>query len=423
MAIALTAIMLAGCGQAGNTDNATNQGGTEEQTTSGEAIRIVNGKIEIDNQLKAFAAEYEAKTGQEVVIESLGGGVDINGALKGYLAAGNMPDVFVFGGDGDYETWKDNMADMSDAEWAKHTEFAYKGENGEVVGFPYAIEGYGITYNADVLEQAGVNPEELINADAWKVAFEKIDGMKEELGLQAVASVAAESGQMFWSTGNHIFGYYLSGGLDRADHTYTDMLQNSTIDQARMEEFADFVKVLFDYADPKVLISGTYDDQLALWAQGKAAFIIQGNWIDPSLPDYDVEFNMGIAPLAFTKADMTGILADSPSWWALNKDSNNIEASKEFLNSLALSEEGQRTLVEESGMISPYDNCEIEPLTPLARALQEYVVAGNTYSWGWTKMPDGMAMNATGPVFELYAKGELDRDGFVRMMEKAIAEY
>ena len=74
MAIALTAIMLAGCGQAGNTDNATNQGGTEEQTTSGEAIRIVNGKIEIDNQLKAFAAEYEAKTGQEVVIESLGGG-------------------------------------------------------------------------------------------------------------------------------------------------------------------------------------------------------------------------------------------------------------------------------------------------------------------------------------------------------------
>ena len=32
-------------------------------------------------------------------MESLGGGVDVNGQLKNYYAAGNMPDIFAFGVD------------------------------------------------------------------------------------------------------------------------------------------------------------------------------------------------------------------------------------------------------------------------------------------------------------------------------------
>jgi raffinose/stachyose/melibiose transport system substrate-binding protein len=55
--------------------------------------------------------------------------------------------------------------------------------------------------------------------------------------------------------------------------------------------------------------------------------------------------------------------------------------------------------------------------------LKTYVDSGNTYSWEWTKMPEGIAMNATGAVFELYAKGQIDRDGFVDMMSTAIADY
>lgn len=32
-------------------------------------------------------------------------------------------------------------------------------------------------------------------------------------------------------------------------------------------------------------------------------------------------------------------------------------------------------------------------------------------------------MNATGPVFELYAKGQLDKEGFVSTMASSIADY
>ncbi|TCL56001.1 raffinose/stachyose/melibiose transport system substrate-binding protein [Kineothrix alysoides] len=424
---------LTGCGSGTQTAGESSAGaevqtnkaeaGTEEVSASGEAIRIVNGKIEIDEPLKAFAKAYQEKTGQEVVIESLGGGVDINGTLKGYLAAGNMPDIFVFGGEGDYQTWKEYMTDLSGEEWASQTDFGFKSEDGKVVGFPYAVEGYGITYNKNVLEAAGIDPASLVTYDAYKNAFETIDSKKEELGLTAVCSVAAESGQMYWSTGNHLFGYYLSAGLERGDDKYIDMLKEGSIDNDRLGQFADFIGMLFDYSDQSTLVSGTYDDQLALWAQGKTAFITQGNWIDPSLPDYNVEFDCGIAPLAFSKEEISGVLADCPSWWSVYNNGKNTDACKAFLNELATSEEGQKCLVIDCGMISPYETCTVTPTTPLAVSLKTYVDAGNTYSWGWTKMPEGIAMNSTGAVFELYAKDEIDKDTFVAMMGTAIADY
>lgn len=435
--LAVSAI-LAGCGS-GAATNETSASGADTQSSAAEtkageskadskagegALRLVNGKIEIDSQLKKVAEKYKEKTGQEVVIESLGGGVDIQGQLKSYKAADNMPDIFVIGGDGDYANWTDSVADLSDSEFAKNTDFAYKDKaSGKVVGFPYAVEGYGITYNADILEKAGIDPETLKNYDAFKAAFEKLDSMKSELGLQAVASVAAESGQMYWSTGNHLFGYYYTGGLDRGDNKYFDMAMKGEFDDQRLSEFADMTALLFKYADPQVLISGTYDDQLALWAQGKTAFITQGNWIDPSLPTYNVTFKAGLLPLAFTKADMTKILADCPSWWCVYKDGKNVDAAKKFLDYLAIDPDAQEILVKEAGMISPYKTSTVEPETPLAVSLKKYVDAGNTSSWAWSNMPEGIAQNKLGLIFESFAKGDMTNDQFVQMMKTTIADY
>lgn len=424
MASVLATSLLVACTGGASTTETTAGGSGGGATGTGEPLRIVNGKIEIDPQLKDIAKKYQEETGQEIIIESLGGGVDIQGQLKSYLAANNMPDMFVIGGDGDYANWTDYVADLGDTAFAKDTDFTYKDDaTGKVVGFPYAVEGYGITYNADILEKAGVDPAKLINYDAYKEAFEKIDSMKDELGLTAVASVAAESGQMYWSTGNHLFGYYYTGGLKRDDHTYFDRAMNGELDDARLKEFAEFTKLLFQYSDSQVLISGTYDDQLALWAQGKTAFVTQGNWVDPSLPTYNVTFKCGIAPFAFTKKDMPQLLADCPSWWVVYKDSKNVDGAKAFLDYLATSEAGQNALVKEAGMISPYKSSTVKPTTPLAVSLKTYVDAGNTSSWDWSNMPEGLAQNALGVVFESFAKGDLDTDQFVELMKTTVADY
>jgi raffinose/stachyose/melibiose transport system substrate-binding protein len=423
---AMTGAFLVGCGGEAPTGTDTESSSTENSTTEntsteGVTIRLLNGKIEIDEPLRKYAELYKEKTGVEVVIESLGGGADAGATLKGYLAAGNMPDMFTIAGEGDYNTWKDYLEDLSNEPWNGDTKISYSSPEGKVVGFPYAVEGYGITYNKDLLDKANIDPASLTNVNAYKDALEKLDSMKDELGIVAVTSMAAEAGQMWWSVANHNFGTYLATGLEVGDTKYIDMLKSGEIDRERMTQYGEFLKLLFDYADKNTLISGSYDDQLALWAQGKTVFVHQGNWIDPSLPSYNVTFNMGIAPLAFMEEDTDGILADAPSWWVVYNEGKNIQACKDFLNSLASTEEGAKCLVTDCGMISPFASNTTEPTTPLASDLMQWVKAGKTYSWQWPKMPDGFGMNTLGPIFESFAKEDVDVNGFVDLMENAAA--
>jgi len=386
------------------------------------SIRLINGKVEIDSQLKAYAKAYEERTGQKVVIESLGGGVDIVGQIKNYNAAGNMPDIFVVV-PSDLDQFAGLYMELNDEPWVSETDMALKDKKGNVVGAPYAVEGIGLIYNADILAKAGIDPATLINVNSQRAAFEKLDKMKTELGLQAVISVAADSGQMYWSTGNHIFSAYLTIGVSRNDKTLINKLLQGEIDKGRLGQFADYVKLLFDYADPSVLFSGTYDDQIALFARGKTAFLTQGNWIDPSLPSYGTKFSCGILPYAFLETDTPGVTADSPSWWAVYSKTKNIAAVKAFLNDILLSDEGQRMFVEDCGAISAYRNCKYSPSTPVSADLFAKMVKFPTYAWDWTLMPAGLAQNATAQVFELYAKGQIDKAQFVNMLSKAIEDY
>ena len=107
------------------------------QAADGDTIRLVNGKIEVDAQLKKLAEMYEKETGTKVEIESMGGGIDIQGTLKGYYQSDNMPDIFVNGGATDFANWTDLLVDMSDQDWASDTDAAYVDDEQGTIGFPY----------------------------------------------------------------------------------------------------------------------------------------------------------------------------------------------------------------------------------------------------------------------------------------------
>lgn len=102
MAACMVASVFVGCG-GGNGGSSSG-----DNNSSGKSLRLVNGKIEVDAQLKELAEAYEKETGTKVTIESMGGGVDIQGQLKNYNQAGNMPDIFVCGGSSDFKNWTDN---------------------------------------------------------------------------------------------------------------------------------------------------------------------------------------------------------------------------------------------------------------------------------------------------------------------------
>lgn len=395
------------------------------QAAEGDTIRLVNGKIEVDAQLKKLAEMYEEETGVKVEIESLGGGIDIQGTIKGYYQSDNMPDIFVNGSGSDFANWEGMLVDMSDQEWVADTDAAYVDEEEGTIGFPYTTEAIGLAYNKSILDAAGIDPATLTSPDAIKEAFETLDSKKDELGITAAVGYCAEAVNLYWSTGNHVFGNYLDAGLERDDTTYIDLLNDGgQLDTERFTDFANFVGLLNQYSDPALLVSGTYDQQILNFASGKYAFVTQGSWIGATMTGDDADayaeagnFEVGMVPYAFQDGIDT-ILTNSPSWWSVYKD-GNVEEAEAFLQWLT-TDAAQEVLVKEAGFISPFKSCTVVGDDPFAQTISDYVSAGKTSAWHWLDQKENLGQNYTGQVFADFAAGSIDAEGFVTVMQQVL---
>ena len=383
-------------------------------------IVIVQNKVEITSQMEDFAKLYEEKTGVPVKVITGGGSSDYNTVLKAEMQSGREPDIFVIEGPSSYELWKDKIADQTGAEWTQYTAAAYM-VDGKAVGFPVAVEGYGLAYNKSILDKAGIDPATLTTYDAYEAAFEKLDSMKAELGLDMVVSmVAGTTTGMTWVTGLHNFNVYLTVGNERNDTTYIDQVLEGKVDEERFHQYCQYVALIFKYSDPDMLLNGTQDSQLAAFANGKASFYHQGNWMDPSLVALNPDFEIAYAPHAFLHEETDGILVNPPSWYVINENGNKDEALA-YLNFLATSEEGADYMVNKAAMVPAFTNVTLAPSAPLSKSVMEWNAAGKTYDWQQYKLPDGFGMGTLGQIYELLASGAIDVDTFETMMKDAIA--
>ncbi|MDC7243064.1 MAG: ABC transporter substrate-binding protein [Sphaerochaetaceae bacterium] len=397
--------------------------GANEET--GETtIKMFQLKVEIKDAIDAYAAEYSAATdGVTVEVETLGGGGDYGGAVKAKLQSGQMPDIFQIEGQGGYDIWKDYIADLSDEPWVEDTDLAFMAD-GKVVGFPVAIEGYGLAYNAEILEKAGIDPASLTTRSAYEEAFKILDSKKAELGIDApVAMAASVAGGMWWVAAQHNLACYWGGGLDFDDKSVINKALNGELDQDRFLEYTKYLQLLFKYADQQILLNGSYDDQVGSFAQGRTAFLHQGNWVDPNLQQLGVDFEVGYAPHAFTEAEQTGLYLFAPSWYVVNSQSPNAEAAKAFLTAMATTQEGQNFMVNEAKMIPAFKSVTLKPSGQLSQALMAANAKGGNYGVFFGMLPDGAGQNIFGPIFDLFAQNPDDIDQFISDMNNAVASF
>jgi len=395
-------------------------------TKEAEKETIVNMfqlKVEIKDAIDEYAATYSAATpGVTVKVETLGGGADYGGALKAKAQAGQMPDIFVIEGRGGYDIWKDYIADLGDQAWVADTDLAFK-VDGKVYGFPVAIEGYGLAYNADILAKAGIDPAKLTTRAAYEQAFKTLEAKKAELGIDAPVSMAASvAGGMWWVAAQHNLATYWGGGLDFTDTRIIDMALQGKLDDARFLQYAKYLQLLFKYADQKILLNGSYDDQVGAFAQGKTAFLHQGNWVDPNLKQLGVTFPIGYAPHAFLDTEQKGLYLFAPSWYCVNAKSPNAEAAKAFLNAMATTAEGHDYMVNKAGMIPAFKSVTLKPAGQLSQALMAANAKGGNYGVFFGMLPDGAGQNVFGPIFDLFAQNQNNINQFIADMKKAVAD-
>ncbi|OQX29287.1 MAG: ABC transporter substrate-binding protein [Spirochaeta sp. LUC14_002_19_P3] len=385
----------------------------------GPALKMMHNKVEIDTMLKAYAADWGTENGVGVTIISTGGSSDVSlgQQLTADYAAGEMPDIFVIDGPEAYKEWQSIILDLSNEPWVANTSVAFT-VDGKVYGFPVAVEGWGMAYNADVLAAADVDPAGLNNYAAYMEAFEKIDAMKDELGLDSVVSMAASIG-MGWVTAHHNFNSLLSNGLPYGDKSVAEALLAGNIDEQRLSEYADWVELLFMYADPAVLTTGDYDAQVGAFANGKAAFLHQGNWTDPNMAQANVAFKMAFAPHGSMQAVTDGIFVAAPSFYVINSESKNVEAAKKFLADMVATERGNKYMVEEAGMIPAFSNVQLSPAGQLSTSVQSWSSMGKVYSWNQYLFTGEFRDNVLAPIYNQFAQKQIDKAQFIELMTQA----
>ena len=380
-------------------------------------VRLLNGKPEIDEQLQELAKLYKEETGNSLKVETIGGDTNASDELKKMYQADNMPDIFVIEAN-QADTWDGMLADLAGEAWTDKTGFELVNSSMGTIGFPYTVEATALGYNADVLKAAGVDPSSLTSPAAYEEAFKTLDEKKDELGITAVLGWCAEPANLGWSSGTHVFAQYLDAGLKADDTKYIDLLNDGgKVDDARMLAFAKFVGLMNQYSDPALLVDGTYDQQVAGFKDGKYAFITQGNWCVTS-PD-DVAFECGFAPYAFEDGIDT-IIAGPPSYWVAYSE-GNVDGAKAFFNWCA-GDSAQNILVNEAGLVSPFDDCKYEAVNPFYKSMKSYIEAGKYSGWHTMLKKDGL-QNVTCQVFADYAQDKLDADGFAKTMAQVIQSY
>lgn len=382
-------------------------------------ITFKQNKPEIDDALQAYATAYEAATGVKVNAVSCGGGsCTIGDMLKADYAAGEMPDIFPIDGPDSYKQWEAIIADLSGEDWVDETSVEYV-VDGKVVGFPVAVEGWGMAYNADLLAKAGIDPKTLTNYGAYMDAFAKLDGMKAELGIDSVVSMTAGPG-MYWVTAHHNFNSLLSNGLEYNDLSVANNILAGNIDDTRLNEYADWVDLLFKYADKTVLTTGNYDSQVGAFLNQKAVFLHQGNWVDGNLTD--ATFKMAFAPHGSSTSDTDGIFVSAPAWYVVNKESKNYQAALDFLKALVYTDLGQKYMVEDAGMIPAFGNITLQPKGQLSQSVQAWTAEGKVYSWNQYLFANEFRDNVLGPIYDQLAQGAVTADEFKALLKNALME-
>ncbi|MFD1030101.1 ABC transporter substrate-binding protein [Metaplanococcus flavidus] len=388
MAFFASMSVLVACGGEDTGDNGDG-GGESEGEASG--ITIFQSKVEISEQLEEAAQAYTEETG--VPVEVIGTtGDDYAQQLQIRLNNQTGPSIFSIQNTEVAERLESYLYDLSDEEFV--TNIAPDMElmlDDRLVGIPYGVEGFGIVYNTEM-----VDPEDIQD-------YESFVSTLEDFNAEGINGFGLSSEAYFLI--GHISNYPFSLQEDPVE--FMEQLTNGEVSLTETEEFLRFGEFMEAIrANTPTPLNTTYDTQVGDFAAGQTAMIHQGNWAAGMLEEFDVDFEVGMAPFPLEGNDKLAVGVGSN--WAVNaqKDPAEIEAAIEFLDWLHTSETGQQFIVEDFGFIPAMTNIEAGDLDPLSQAVLEASNSGETIPWAHNYYPANVVPNDFTPVAESFFVNE-----------------
>ena len=379
-------------------------------------LTVRNPKVEIASQFERLVKVYEKEHSHvNIQVHTVGGVMDNLADLKAQLAAGNGPDIFTNKGYNNAKRWMKYLEDLSDQPWVAH---AYEDTltpmkvNNHIYGMPLNLEGYGFIYNKDLFRKAGIHTlpstlPELITA-AKKL---------EKTGVTPFATGYYEK----WKLGDNLMNIAFA----QQEHPveFIEALQDGKAQIEGDQTFKDLihlVDVTLKYGNDHPLRTD-YTMEMNLFTSGKAAMMIQGNWVQPLIDQRAPNMNIGIFPIPINdQSNPSSLMVDVPNYWVINKQSTpeKKEEAKKFLNWMISSNQGKKFLKEQFKFIPAFQNIKADESNPLAAKILKDYKKGNTVPAHWFQFPVEVKKRF-GADMQFYIDKQINREQLLRKLQKS----
>jgi raffinose/stachyose/melibiose transport system substrate-binding protein len=411
--VIVLAMVVSACGGNNTNTGAANQGSNNAGNKAEEVkITFLNSKSEIQQQLADAAAEF-TKVNPDIKVEVISATESQSPVERASsLYAAGTPATLAMLDAGDIAKFEDKALDLSGEKWV--AELAQPNElNGKTIAFPFAIEGYGLIYNQEVLDKAvggTFDPATINTTVALEELFKKIEA-------SGVAPMTI--GSMDWSLGNHYLALAYANQPDATVDEYLQTLKSgeaNLVDNTVFNGLLDTFDVLKQYNkgknDPLAVV---LEHTAASVAKGEAAMTFNGNWLITEMQksNPDGEFTFIPVPVSNNPDDHANqsiaIGATKQVFIDQTKSSEAQQAAaKKFLDWLVFDPTGQDILVNKLNVIPAFKNNNVELSNSLAKSLNAYNNAGKAIPFAGNYVP-GDHWKVLGASMQKYLVDKIDR--------------
>ena len=356
--------------------------------------------------------------------------------LNSEVAKSNPPVIFQVNGPVGLNNQKAMAADLSSTNFYKilaDKSMALK-LDGKVSAIPYAVEGYGIIYNASIMAKYFALPnkntkvnsmDEINNFATLKAVVEDMQANKDALGIKGVfASTSMAAGNQWrWQTHTVNVPLYKEF-LDDAPNA--NPLATGLAQDTITFKYSDNYKNIMDlYTNnsltAKTLLGAkTVDESMAEFALGQCAVVQNGNWAAGQI--------LGVAGNKVAADDIkflpiyTGIAGEenfglcigTENYLCINKNASP-EAQKGadvFLTWLFSSATGKNLVSTKLNFITPFNTFSDNdlPADPLSKEVSKWMNKPGVTSvmWVFNAIPSEVWKDNLGDALLQYFEGKLD---------------
>lgn len=366
-------------------------------------------KAELNPVFDEIAKIYQEETGVEMEVWGDMGDGYIN-TLQAKLTSGFGPTIFTVRTGVETELLTQYLSDLSDHPVTALVlnDLELVGTQGNIVGIPYGMEGYGLLVNSEILDASSV-----VDYASFEKALQD---------AQAAGKIPFEASDKGFFMVGHILNVPFA--MQENPLEFIAKLNKGEVKLSETPEFVEWAKYLEairTYGTNPLEVS--YDDQIANFANGETAMINMGNWANVLFDEYGVAFDYPMIPMPVLGNNKISV--GIPNFFAINTQSSPEEqaAAADFLTWLYTSETGKKCMVEMLKLIPTVEGVDPGELDPMSETVFAATQSGESLMWTYNHWPNNIVNNYIVPATqEFFMDENITGIQYLEMLDEAWAQ-